>query len=90
MKKIRFSSSNGKVFRNGLYSTAILAAAVILAVLLNLLVCGAAALPVGKRQQLLGDDAAQHGGQLAADLVLRTGRADVDDAVNRLRRADGV
>ena len=38
MKKIRFSSSNGKVFRNGLYSTAILAAAVILAVLLNLLV----------------------------------------------------
>ena len=39
MKKLKFSSSsNGKVFRNGLYSTAVLAAAVILAVLLNLLV----------------------------------------------------
>ena len=48
---------------------------------------GAAALADGQRQQLLGDDAAQHGGQLAADLVLRAGRADVDDAVDRLRRA---
>ena len=39
MKKLKFSSSsNGKVFRNGLYSTAVLAAAVVLAVLLNLLV----------------------------------------------------
>lgn len=39
MKKLKFSSSsNGKVFRNGLYSTAVLAAAVVLAILLNLLV----------------------------------------------------
>ena len=39
MKKMKFSSSsNGKVFRNGLYSTAVLAAAVVLAILLNLLV----------------------------------------------------
>ena len=39
MKKFKFSSSaNGKVFRNGLYSTAILAAAIVLAVLINLLV----------------------------------------------------
>ena len=39
MKNFKFSSSaNGKVFRNGLYSTAILAAAIVLAVLLNLLV----------------------------------------------------
>lgn len=38
--------------------------------------------PAGAQNQIRG--------QLAADLVLRTGRADVDDAVNRLRRADGV
>ena len=39
MKKLKFSSSsNGKVFRNGLYSTAVLAAAVVLAILFNLLV----------------------------------------------------
>ena len=39
MKKIKLTSSaNGKVFRNGLYSTAILAAAIVLAVLINLLV----------------------------------------------------
>lgn len=39
MKKFKFTSSaNGKVFRNGLYSTAILAAAIVLAVLANLLV----------------------------------------------------
>ena len=39
MKKFKLTSSaNGKVFRNGLYSTAILAAAIVLAVLLNLLV----------------------------------------------------
>lgn len=39
MKKFRLSSSaNGKVFRSGLYSTAILAAAIVLAVLVNLLV----------------------------------------------------
>ena len=39
MKKFKLTSSaNGKVFRNGLYSTAILAAAVVLAVLVNLLV----------------------------------------------------
>ena len=39
MKNFKFSSSaNGKVFRNGLYSTAILAAAIVLAVLINLLV----------------------------------------------------
>ena len=39
MKKFRRSSSaNGKVFRNGLYSTAILTAAIVLAVLVNLLV----------------------------------------------------
>ena len=39
MKKFKFTSSaNGKVFRNGLYSTAILAAAIVLAVLVNLLV----------------------------------------------------
>ena len=38
MKNFKFSSSaNGKVFRNGLYSTAILAAAIVLAVLINLL-----------------------------------------------------
>ena len=43
-----------------------------------------------KRQQLLGDNAAQHGGQLAANLVLRTGRANVNDTVDGLRRADGV
>ena len=35
MKNFKFSSSaNGKVFRNGLYSTAILAAAIVLAVLI--------------------------------------------------------
>lgn len=39
MKNFKLSSSaNGKVFRNGLYSTAILAAAIVLAVLINLLV----------------------------------------------------
>ena len=39
MKKFKLtSSSNGKVFRSGLYSTAILAAAVVLAILINLLV----------------------------------------------------
>ena len=39
MKKFKFTSSaNGRVFRNGLYSTAILAAAIVLAVLMNLLV----------------------------------------------------
>ena len=39
MKKFKFTSSaDGKVFRNGLYSTAILAAAIVLAVLANLLV----------------------------------------------------
>ena len=38
MKKLKFSPSNGKVFRNGLYSTAILAAAIVAAILLNLLV----------------------------------------------------
>ena len=39
MKNFKVSSSaNGKVFRNGLYSTAILAAAIVLTVLLNLLV----------------------------------------------------
>ena len=39
MKNFKVSSSaNGKVFRNGLYSTAILAAAIVLAVLINLLV----------------------------------------------------
>ena len=39
MKKFKFTSSaNGRVFRNGLYSTAILAAAIVLAVLVNLLV----------------------------------------------------
>lgn len=39
MKNFKFSSSaNGKVFRNGLYSTAILTAAIVLAVLINLLV----------------------------------------------------
>ena len=38
MKNFKVSSSaNGKVFRNGLYSTAILAAAIVLAVLVNLL-----------------------------------------------------
>ena len=39
MKKFKLTSSaNGKVFRSGLYSTAILAAAIVLAVLINLLV----------------------------------------------------
>ena len=39
MKKFKFTSSaNGRVFRNGLYSTAILAAVIVLAVLVNLLV----------------------------------------------------
>ncbi len=39
MKKFKLTSSaNGKVFRSGLYSTAILAAAIVLAVLVNLLV----------------------------------------------------
>ena len=39
MKKFKFTSSaNGRVFRNGLYSTAILVAAIVLAVLVNLLV----------------------------------------------------
>ena len=39
MKKFKFTSSaNGRVFRSGLYSTAILAAAIVLAVLVNLLV----------------------------------------------------
>lgn len=39
MKKFKLtSSSNSKVFRSGLYSTAILAAAVVLAILVNLLV----------------------------------------------------
>ena len=39
MKNFKFTSSaNGRVFRNGLYSTAILAAAIVLAVLVNLLV----------------------------------------------------
>ena len=38
MKKFKLTSSaNGKVFRSGLYSTAILAAAIVLAVLVNLL-----------------------------------------------------
>ena len=51
---------------------------------------GAAALAPGQRQKLLGDDAAQHGGQLAADLVLRTGGADINDAVNGLGCTDRV
>ena len=39
MKKFKLTpSANGKVFRSGVYSTAILAAAIVLAVLLNLLV----------------------------------------------------
>ena len=39
MKKFKLTSaSNGKVFRNGLYSTAILAVAIVLAILVNLLV----------------------------------------------------
>lgn len=38
MKKFNAKPSNGKVFRNGLYSTAILAEAIVLAILLNLLV----------------------------------------------------
>ena len=39
MKKFKLTSSaNGKVFRSGLYSTAILATAIVLAVLVNLLV----------------------------------------------------
>ena len=39
MKKFKLTSSaNGKAFRSGLYSTAILAAAIVLAVLVNLLV----------------------------------------------------
>ena len=39
MRKFKLTSSaNGKVFRSGVYSTAILAAAIVLAVLLNLLV----------------------------------------------------
>lgn len=39
MKKLKLTSSaNGKVFRNGLYSTAVLAAAIVLAILVNLLV----------------------------------------------------
>lgn len=38
MKKFNAKPSNGKVFRNGLYSTAILAAAIVLAILVNLLV----------------------------------------------------
>ena len=39
MKKFKFTSSaNGRVFHSGLYSTAILAAAIVLAVLVNLLV----------------------------------------------------
>ena len=51
---------------------------------------GAAALAPGQRQKLLGDDAAQHGGQLAADLVLRTGGADINNAVNGLGCTDRV
>ncbi len=38
MKNSNLPSVNGKVFRSGLYSTAILAAAIVLAVLVNLVV----------------------------------------------------
>ena len=45
---------------------------------------------VGRRDERLGDDALERAGELDADLVLLLGREDVDDAVDRLRRALGV
>ncbi len=41
-------------------------------------------------QQLLADDGAQYHGELNANLLLLIGGKHVDDAVNRLRRADGM
>ena len=46
-----------------------------------------AALAVGPRRERLGDDALQRGRELGADLLLLVRREDVDDAVDRLRRA---
>ena len=51
---------------------------------------GAASLPACQRQQLLGHNTPQNRCQLPTDLVLRTGGADVDNAVDGLRGADGV
>src|SRR5215207_147831 len=48
------------------------------------------ALPVGGRQQLLGDDALEGDRQLRADLVLLRRRERVDDAVDGLRGVLGV
>ena len=48
---------------------------------------GDAALAVGGRQQRLRDDALERAGDLHADLLLLLGREDVDDAVDRRRRA---
>ena len=42
---------------------------------------------VGGRKQCLGHDALQRAGDLNADLLLLLGREDVDDAVDRRRRA---
>ena len=44
-------------------------------------------MPVGGRQQRLGDDALERAGDLHAHLLLLLGREDVDDAVDRSRRA---
>ena len=49
-----------------------------------------AALAVGGRDQALGDDALQRAGDHRARLLLLMGREEVDDAVDRLGRVDGV
>ena len=47
---------------------------------------GDATLTVGRRDELLGDDALQRGRELHAHLLLLVRREHVDDAVDRLRR----
>ena len=48
---------------------------------------GDAALAVGGREQRLRDDALQRAGEHDPDLLLLLGREDVDDPVDRARRA---
>src|SRR5438105_325900 len=49
-----------------------------------------ASLVVDLRDQALRDDRLQHAGELNADLLLLMRRKDRDDAVDRLRRVEGV
>ena len=52
--------------------------------------CGDTARAVGGREQRLGDDPLEGVGELHPNLRLLLGREDVDDAVDRARRALGV